>query len=254
MAGCPLWFYGISCRNNTEYMKLSHFVTLSALGSMLLACSSVQEFAALSGAAVPVEATHEANESLSVSGHLICTYTHCFFVPDAAGKAVLKTAGHPMADEEGVSMVSWPEPEAYFSFRSTYLPPMRSFMRVECADTSFEISYPWDEVCPVRVVAHLCADGKETYSDYAPADIAFLKEFAAQYNQDAKAGIYKGMAGTPTTEAMRGQALPADFTFGDLENQAFGPLSRRYIQAGQQALAQAEAAAERLDKQRKIKD
>ena len=122
-------------------------------------------------------------------------------------------------------------------------------MRVEAADTTYEISYPWDEVCPVRVVAHI-GDGKVTYSDYAPADIAFLKELAEEYNQTVTAGIYKGMAGTPTTEAMRGQALPADFTFGDFEFQEIGPLTQRYIQAGQQALSKAEAKAESLNKQK----
>ena len=228
-----------------------HSLFVCVLSLLLFSCSSSVS-SVRSPQAQPQEAAAGGDESraLAVSGHLICTYLHCFFAPDAAGKDVLKSAGHPMANEVGYSMVSWPEPDAYFAFRSTYLPPMRSFMRVECADTSYEISYPWDEVCPVRVVAHLSADGKETYSDYAPADLAFLKEFAAEYNRDAKAGIYKGMAGTPTTEAMRGQALPADFTFGDFEFQEIGPLTQRYIQAGQQALSKAEAKAESLNKQK----
>ena len=67
----------------------------------------------------------------AVSGHLICTATHCFFAPDAAGKAVLEKAGSDMAQEEVYMMVPAPEPEPYFAFRSTYLPPVRSFMRVE---------------------------------------------------------------------------------------------------------------------------
>ncbi len=184
---------------------------------------------------------------LAVSGHLICTATHCFFAPDAAGKAVLEKAGSDMAQEKVYMMVPAPEPEPYFAFRSTYLPPVRSFMRVECADSHYEVSAAWDEVCPVRAVMYDDGKGKETFSDYAPADVEFLKTFAAKYNRETLAGIYRGMAGTPTTEAMRGKALPADGEFFCSSEASIGPHTKRYLEEGKEALERAYVAAEEVD-------
>ena len=183
----------------------------------------------------------------AVSGHLICTATHCFFAPDAAGKAVLEKAGSDMAQVEGYMMVPAPEPEPYFAFRSTYLPPVRSFMRVECADTHYEVSAAWDEVCPVRAVMYDDGKGKKSFSDYAPADVEFLKTFAAEYNRETLAGIYRGMAGTPTTEAMRGNALPADGEFFCSSESSIGPHTKRFLEEGKEALSRAYVVAEEVD-------
>lgn len=118
---------------------------------------------------------------------------------------------------------------------------------MECADTHYEVSAAWDEVCPVRAVMYDDGKGKETFSDYAPADVEFLKTFAAKYNRETLAGIYRGMAGTPTTEAMRGNALPADGEFFCSSESSIGPHTKRYLEEGKEALARAYVAAEDVD-------
>ena len=197
----------------------------------------------------PATDAHPTMEApkLVLSGHLICTATHCFFAPDVAGKAALAEPGDDQAQENTYIMVSAPEPEPYFAFRSTYLPPVRSFMRVECADTQYEVSAAWDEVCPVRAVMHSDAEGNTTFSDYAPADTEFLKTFADEYNREALAGIYRGMAGTPTTEEMRGKALPSDGEFYYPSESYIGPHTKRYLEEGREALERAYVAAEEVD-------
>lgn len=198
----------------------------------------------------PATEAHPTMEApkLVLSGHLICTATHCFFAPDAAGKAALAEPGDDQAQENTYIMVSAPEPEPYFAFRSTYLPPMRSFMRVECADTQYEVSAAWDEVCPVRAVMHSDDEGNTTFSDYAPADTEFLKTFADEYNREALAGIYRGMAGTPTTEEMRGKALPSDGEFYYPSESYIGPHTKRYLAEGEEALKRAYTAAEEVNR------
>lgn len=207
---------------------------------LLGACSGVAPLTSDSGASA-----EQSQRSLAVSGHLICSAIHTFFKPDTAGRESLVKAAHPLAAEQGYMMVQEPDPEPYFAFRSTYLPPVRSFMRVEVADTQFEVSAGWDEVCPVRAVMNISSDGSVTYTDYAPADADFLKQLAEEYNREAVTGIYKGMAGTPTTEAMRGRALPADFYGHDKE--ATGPHSKRFKAEGEVAYEKACEEAHAVD-------
>ncbi len=237
--------YTLRVMTSSQLHKLLTTVALGLAASLLLSsCSEMKFESSPVTEAQPIMKEPE----LAVSGHLICTATHCFFAPDAAGKAALIKAGSAMAKDDGYIMVPAPEPEPYFAFRSTYLPPVRSFMRVECADTHFELSYPWDEVCPVRAVMRSDAKGNMTFSDYAPADADFLKVFADEYNREVLAGIYLVMAGTPTTEAMRGKALPSDGEFDTSSEYNIGPHTKRYLEEGKEALEQAYAAAEEMNK------
>lgn len=111
-------------------------------------------------------------------------------------------------------------------------------MRVECADRVYEIDAAWDEVCPVRVklLMDKRTGGVIDYTDYAPADREFLQQLAAEYNRESLAGIYKGLAGTPTTEDMRGKAVAADAEFYCAEGTEIGPHTRRFIEEGERVL------------------
>lgn len=200
----------------------------------------------------PPQTGQNETGTITLHGHLICTYMHTFFKADPGTRESLQRQQAParMFEKEWEEEIDFqeevlPDPEAYFAFRSTYLPPMRSFIRLPLADTHYEQSYPWDECCPVRVTLHVDPEtGKTTCTDFAPADPDFLRKLAADYNQTVKAGPFKGLAGAPTTEAMRGQALPVDAEF-DIENP--GPLTRRYRKEGEKARLAAEAEYDRVN-------
>lgn len=228
---------------------------LFASAILLSACTttSPQEVppAQQASATEMAEGTEEEN-IISISGHLVCAYMHDFFIPDPGTRESLHHQNAPEwmipekdGDFEEYGGRSSANAEAYFAFRSSYLPPVRSFIRVPVADTHYEQSHGWDECCPVRVtLRYNRACEKWIYTDFAPASREFLQKMADDYNSTVTSGLYKGMAGSPTTEDMRGKALPVDWELC-IDNP--GPLARRYQQEGEKAWAAAEAEAERLN-------
>lgn len=220
-------------------MNLKKILFISCALCGMAACTHVNENQVTQPQTKVEPADSTEKETIAISGHLICTALHNFFVPDDDARELLrKTDWASEADDKHI-MVSGPaNPEPYFAFRSTYLPPVRSFMRVECADRVYEIDAAWDEVCPVRV--KLLVDkkpgGDTDYTDYAPADKEFLQQLAEEYNRESLAGIYKGLAGTPTTEDMRGKAVAADAWFYCAEGTEIGPHTRRFIEEGERVL------------------
>ena len=221
-------------------MNLKKLLIISCALCGMAACTHVNENQVTQPQTKVEPADSTDKETIAISGHLICTALHNFFVPDAAARELLrKTDWASEADDQHI-MVSGPEanPEPYFAFRSTYLPPVRSFMRVECADRVYEIDAAWDEVCPVRVklLMDKRTGGVIDYTDYAPADREFLQQLAEEYNRESLAGIYKGLAGTPTTEDMRGKAVAADAEFYCAEGTEIGPHTRRFIEEGERVL------------------
>lgn len=220
-------------------MNLKKLLFISCAVCGIVACTHVDESQVPQAQPKAEPAASQEKETIAISGHLICTALHNFFVPDDDARELLrKTDWASEADDKHI-MVSGPaNPEPYFAFRSTYLPPVRSFMRVECADRVYEIDAAWDEVCPVR--AKLLVDknpgGDTDYTDYAPADREFLQQLAEEYNRESLAGIYKGLAGTPTTEDMRGKAVAADAWFYCAEGTEIGPHTRRFIEEGERVL------------------
>lgn len=207
----------------------------------MVACTHVDESQVPQPQPKAEPAASLEKETIAIPGHLICTALYSFFVPDDDARELLRQVDKSWASEADSRyiMVSGPvNPEPYFAFRSTYLPPVRSFMRVECADRVYEICAAWDEVCPVR--AKLLLDKKTggdiDYTDYAPADREFLQQLAEEYNRESLAGIYKGLAGTPTTEDMRGKAVAADAEFYCAEGTEIGPHTRRFIEEGERVL------------------
>ena len=219
-------------------MNLKKLLFISCAVCGIVACTHVDESQVPQAQPKAEPAASQEKETIAISGHLICTALHNFFVPDAAARELLRKTDWASEADDKYIMVSGPNPEPYFAFRSTYLPPVRSFMRVEGADRVYEICAPWDEVCPVR--AKLLLDkkpgGDTDYTDYAPADREFLQQLAEEYNRESLVGIYKGLAGTPTTEDMRGKAVAADAEFYCSEETEIGPHTRRFIEEGERVL------------------
>lgn len=221
-------------------MNLKKLLFISCALCGMAACTHVNEGQVTQPQTKVEPADSTDKETIAISGHLICTALHNFFVPDDDARELLRKTDWASEADDKYIMVSGPavNPEPYFAFRSTYLPPVRSFMRVECADRVYEIDAAWDEVCPVRV--KLLVDkkpgGDTDYTDYAPADREFLQQLAEEYNRESLAGIYKGLAGTPTTEDMRGKAVAADAEFYCAEGTEIGPHTRRFIEEGERVL------------------
>lgn len=248
----------VACRYSLIYtMPLPRLYTLSLCPLVLLSCCTEPEAPADTSPIPPSAANHkaEAPDTIVLHGHLICAYMNCFFKADPGTAESLRRQKAPAwmfekdwGEEKEYQLQSPPEPEAYYAFRSTYLPPVRSFIRVPLADTHYEQSQFWDECCPVRVTLRVNPEtGIITYTDYAPADSDFLRQMAEEYNRTVTAGIYKGLAGTATTEDMRGRALPVDSDW----NEEPGPLTLRYMEEGSKAWEKAEHEAELVNEREK---
>lgn len=228
----------------------SPYSLLLASAALLCTCTTVPPSAPPPAAAKEAVDTAEEN-AITFSGHLVCAYMHNFFISDPGTRESLQRRNAPewMTPEKDGEFEEYgldsANAEAYFAFRSSYLPPVRSFIRVPVADTHYEQSHWWDECCPVHVTLRYHPESEKlTYIDFAPATPEFLRKLAEDYNSTVTSGLYKGMAGTPTTEEMRGKALPVDSDF-IIDNP--GPITHRYQQEGEKAWAAAEAEHDRLN-------
>lgn len=234
---------------STMKMPVKTLPLISCCVCALVSCTHVAENGVTSEPAKLAESAESDSDEVTldiISGHLICAATHTFFAPDADDFERLCAYDSP--SPSGLFMVPLPPAEPYFEFRSTYLPPVHSYLRVECSDTEYEISAAWDEVCPVRV--KVMFDKKtgafKGYTDYAPADADFLNKLADEYNRVTKGGIYAGIAGTPTTEDMRGKAVAADAEF-PCDEEEMGPYTRRFLAEGMRISEAAFEKAEAVD-------